>query len=157
MYRDNQRVHIIPIPCIEYYLCEWLHKAGILTTTYYDKSKMTFLLKDIIDESFGFNPASLEKFYKSLMTKTKYPCTLNRIDQNKDYIGAYYRGDCNCQRHCSKKDGVSRKDKGLSLVYTLPAYPSTDDLPGQNVTVEGVKLLYNKMSSDLGLKMKLKI
>lgn len=134
MYRDNQRVHIIPIPCIEYYLCEWLHKAGILTTTYYDKS---------------------------LMTKTKYPCTLNRIDQNKDYIGAYYRGDCNCQRHCSKKDGVSRKDKGLSLVYTLPAYPSTDDLPGQNVTVEGVKLLqrllYNKMSSDLGLKMKLKI
>lgn len=42
MYRDNQRVHIIPIPCIEYYLCEWLHKAGILTTTYYDKSKMTF-------------------------------------------------------------------------------------------------------------------
>ena len=55
MYRDNQRVHIIP--CIEYYLCEWLHKAGILTTTYYDKSRMTFLLKDIIDESFGFNPA----------------------------------------------------------------------------------------------------
>lgn len=161
MYRDNQRVHIIPIPCIEYYLCEWLHKAGILITTYYDKSKMTFLLKDIIDESFGFNPASLEKFYKSLMTKTKYHCTLNRIDQNKDYIGAYYRGDCNCQRHCSKKDGVSRKDKGLSLVYTLPAYPSTDDLPGQSVTVEGVKLLqrllYNKMSSDLGLKMKLKI
>ena len=77
---------------------------------------MTFLLNDIIDESFGFNPASLEKFYKSLMTKTKYPCTLNRIDQNKDYIGAYYRGDCNCQR-----------------------------------------LLYDKMSSDLGLKMKLKI
>lgn len=68
--------------------CTEIIKAGILTTTYYDKSKMTFLLKDIIDESFGFNPASLEKFYKSLMTKTKYPCTLNRIDQNKDYIEA---------------------------------------------------------------------
>lgn len=50
------------------------------------------------------------------------------------------------------EDVVSRKDKGLSLVYT-----STDDLPGQSVTVEGVRLLYDKMSSDLGLKMKLKI
>lgn len=161
MYKDNPRVHFIPIPCIEYYLCEWLYKAGILITSYYDRSILTFSLKDIIDASFGFQPENIEKFYKALLTKTKYLCTLNRVDQSKEYIGMYYRSDCDCRRYCNKRDGSTRRGKGLKLASTLPAYPSTNDLPGRSVTIEDVKLLqkllYDKMSSDLGLKVRLKI
>ena len=123
-FRRNKSVHIIPIPCIEYYVVQCLHDLGLLDNKYYDLSSRTFDFKSFIDKSFG------------------------------------NRGLC-------KK---SLREKSDLLVSYLPAYPASGELRESlrkqgrssiSISLEEFhqlqKLLYDKMSSDLGLKMKLKI
>lgn len=147
-FRRNKSVHIIPIPCIEYYVVQYLHDLGLLDNKYYDLSSRTFDFKSFIDKSFGNVPHSIETFYKALLNTSKYICT------------QYCRGLC-------KK---SLREKSDLLVSYLPAYPASGELRESlrkqgrssiSISLEEFhqlqRLLYDKMSSDLGLKMKLKI
>lgn len=74
-FRRNKSVHIIPIPCIEYYGVQYLHDLGLLNNKYYDLSSRTFDFKSFIDKSFGNVPHSIETFYKALLNTSKYICT----------------------------------------------------------------------------------
>lgn len=142
-FRRNKSVHIIPIPCIEYYVVQYLHDLGLLDNKYYDLSSRTFDFKSFIDKSFGNVPHSIETFYKALLNTSKYICT------------QYCRG---------------LREKSDLLVSYLPAYPASGELRESlrkqgrssiSISLEEFhqlqRLLYDKMSSDLGLKMKLKI
>ena len=46
-FRRNKSVHIIPIPCIEYYGVQYLHDLGLLNNKYYDLSSRTFDFKSL--------------------------------------------------------------------------------------------------------------
>lgn len=143
-FRRNKSVHIIPIPCIEYYVVQYLHDLGLLDNKYYDLSSRTFDFKSFIDKSFGNVPHSIETFYKALLNTSKYICT------------QYCRGLC-------KK---SLREKSDLLVSYLPAYPASGELRESlrkqgrssiSISLEEFhqlqRLLYDKMSSDLGLKI----
>ena len=89
-FRRNKSVHIIPIPCIEYYVVQYLHDLGLLDNKYYDLSSRTFDFKSFIDKSFGNVPHSIETFYKELLNTKNYIFTLitntmNNIRKENNY------------------------------------------------------------------------
>lgn len=93
-FRRNKSVHIIPIPCIEYYVVQYLHDLGLLDNKYYDLSSRTFDFKSFIDKSFGNAPHSIETFYKALLNTSKYICTRNTKSVKNIGTGTFYRTDC---------------------------------------------------------------
>lgn len=160
-FRRNKSVHIIPIPCIAYYVVQYLHDLGLLDNKYYDLSSRTFDFKSFIDKSFGNVPHSIETFYKALLNTSKYICTRNTKSVKNIGTGTFYRTDCACTQYCR---GLCEKSD------LLVSYPASGELRESlrkqgrssiSISLEEFhqlqKLLYDKMSSDLGLKMKLKI
>lgn len=126
-FRRNKSVHIIPIPCIE-------------------------------------------TFYKALLNTSKYICTRNTKSVKNIGTGTFYRTDCACTQYCRGLCKKSLREKSDLLVSYLPAYPASGELRESlrkqgrssiSISLEEFhqlqRLLYDKMSSDLGLKMKLKI
>ena len=169
-FRRNKSVHIIPIPCIEYYVVQYLHDLGLLDNKYYDLSSRTFDFKSFIDKSFGNVPHSIETFYKALLNTSKYICTRNTKSVKNIGTGTFYRTDCACTQYCRGLCKKSLREKSDLLVSYLPAYPASGELreslrkqgrSSVSISLEEFhqlqRLLYDKMSSDLGLKMKLKI
>lgn len=169
-FRRNKSVRIIPIPCIEYYVVQYLHDLGLLDNKYYDLSSRTFDFKSFIDKSFGNVPHSIETFYKALLNTSKYICTRNTKSVKNIGTGTFYRTDCACTQYCRGLCKKSLREKSDLLVSYLPAYPASGELRESlrkqgrssiSISLEEFhqlqRLLYDKMSSDLGLKMKLKI
>lgn len=126
-FRRNKSIHIIPIPCIE-------------------------------------------TFYKALLNTSKYICTRNTKSVKNIGTGTFYRTDCACTQYCRGLCKKSLREKSDLLVSYLPAYPASGELRESlrkqgrssiSISLEEFhqlqRLLYDKMSSDLGLKMKLKI
>lgn len=107
----------------------------------------------------------IETFYKALLNTSKYICTRNTKSVKNIGTGTFYRTDCACTQYCR-----GLREKSDLLVSYLPAYPASGELRESlrkqgrssiSISLEEFhqlqKLLYDKMSSDLGLKMKLKI
>lgn len=163
-FSDNERVEVIPIPCIEYYLIKLLDYYDLVKDRfYYEKSSITFDYKSFIDTKFGSEPGSVEEFYKILCKKTGYSCCVNRNDKNKSHIGKFYREDCDCIEMC-KKTKISQRDKSLNLIKYLPCFIITEELKEEfrlhninytKVGIEDIKgkqrKLYLKMERDLQL------
>lgn len=158
-FRRNSNVHIIPIPCIEYYVVQYLHDLGLLNNKYYVMSKRTFDFRSFIDKSFGNIPHSIESFYKALLNTSRYVCTRNAKNPG---IGVFYKADCDCTQHCQGLCGKCLKDKADLLVSYLPAYPTSSALRGTlreqgrsstSTSLDRIQelqsILYNRMRQDL--------
>lgn len=148
-FRRNSNVHIIPIPCIEYYVVQYLHDLGLLSNKYYDTSRQTFDFRSFIDKSFGNVPHSIESFYKALLNTSKYIA------------------DCDCTQYCQGLCNKHLKDKADLLVSYLPAYPTSTELRGilrdqgrssTSISLERLQelqtILYNRMRRDLTQRRK---
>lgn len=166
-FRRNSNVHIIPIPCIEYYVVQYLHDLGLLSNKYYDMSRHTFDFRSFIDKSFGNIPHSIESFYKALLNTSKYICTRNTKSAKNSGIGIFYIADCDCTQYCQRLYNKHLKDKADLLVSYLPAYPTSTELRGilreqgrssTSISLEGLQelqtILYNRMRRDLTQRRK---
>lgn len=141
-----------------------------LLAVYFREHNIPFEFKSFIDKSFGNVPHSIETFYKALLNTSKYICTRNIKSVKNIGTGTFYRTDCACTQYCRSLCKKSLREKSDLLVSYLPAYPTSGELRESlrkqgrssiSISLEEFhqlqKLLYDKMSSDLGLKMKLKI
>lgn len=146
-YRDINRlikksnlknIYIIPIICIEYFICKLLDKLELLQTTkdiedliqnlikVFDWNAITY--KHKLDSYIG---SSLEHAYKYIVSHQPMQCLHNSFkyntaskDRNLNSIsGVFYEKDCNCnRRYCKPNCIISLKDKAELLYTMLPLF-----------------------------------
>lgn len=165
-FRGNERIAILPIVCIEYYILKMFDRLDLLdgVKLYYSKSLITFNWHSIVDNVVP-GKDSIEKFYKSMCDNLKNMCLRNRFEEKKSYIGSFYIEECMCKTgHCRKNLSLTTDDKAFILISCLPLFPPLailiNGIEGigvkcKSTTFEDVRKkqekLYEKMHKDLGI------
>lgn len=135
-------IFVLPIICIEYYVCRFMLNLNALTTTKLNEELVDRIVKDfdwqaLSDKWKGdkFVGSSLEHAYKYIINNTGSLCMLNRVEcrrnNNRDGVsikGKFYLEDCNCSRiYCRSKCNRSLKEKAERLYTTLPVFTIISD------------------------------
>lgn len=149
-------VCIIPIICIEYYICQFLNKYGYMCI----KNKNIQNLVEAIVTKFDYREIpsqiasiqklnmSLEKMYKYIVNNQDMKCLLNvgTYDNGirvKSLSGKFYEDDCSCERKYCKincKDSISLK---VERLYTeLPVFPVKSDEHRELLKSFGINVVY---------------
>ena len=138
--RENglKNVYVIPIICIEYYICQMFYKFH-----YFNYSKNLSDLIDNLVKTFNYNEVldriskdknlseSLEHIYKHIIENQGMICIHNkfRYDSNgktrikNDPRGIFYVKDCNCDRRYCKINSTDSLELKANRLYTeLPIY-----------------------------------
>ena len=138
--RENHyyNVNVIPIICIEYFICQLFWNFGYLHV----KGKSAYDLFEHLVASFNWNTiksiysfseyelTSLEHLYKSLLSKTKLMCQRNtsKQDKNNSIYGLFYKIDCPCEyTYCSIQcnDDIILKAERLLYELNIPVFMSS--------------------------------
>lgn len=130
-------IYVIPIICIEYYICAMFYKYNYLELARKDKQ----ILIDNLITKFDWQSVisnmqlntyeldSLEHMYKSILTSTKMKCQRNKFKYDKNtglrdinsIAGVFYEKDCPCAfKYCSINCGDNILLKAERLYTQLP-------------------------------------
>lgn len=134
--QDYRNVYVVPIVCMEFYICKCLYKYKYLHAK--DK-EIKRLIAAIVKEPFDYNKVpksilsiaklnkSLEKMYKYIVSNQAMKCIYNKFEyddkstmlRKESIYGIFYEKNCTCEdMYCDIKcnDGLSIKSERL---YTL--------------------------------------
>lgn len=141
-YYDNDRVDVIPIPCIEYYALLTINSLG-----YFDESYIDLLLyikngsdyKESIDGSF-------EKYCKDKLNHLANKCMHNNKSQKKEY-GYWYSNDCDCSYRdtCIK---FKYEQKLVSMLEFMPMFIATKAVQDLITIYKGNMLKYDDKTKE---------
>lgn len=150
-----KNISVIPIICIEYYICKFLRAYDYLYTKNTVVSEMVkyavvdFRYEEILKVLPLNNKKArqtIEKVYKYIIANLELPCMRNefkylpntKIRDNKKMWGAFYEKDCNCyqvtyaegynyrQIHCDIKCTDELRLKAERLYCLLPVFVVND-------------------------------
>lgn len=135
----RKSVHVVPIVCIEYYLCKFLYKYGYLYTK---NNKVQILIDKLVNE-FKYEDVaqdiikgvgasdSLEKIYKYIIKNLGLQCLHNSLEYESDgknrkansLRGIFYIRDCICDRKYCRIDSTDSLQFKAERFYTsLPVF-----------------------------------
>ncbi len=181
--KSNQQkyngVYIVPIVCIEYYLCKFLNKYGYL---YIKNSELSELVKAIVDEPFDYSRVpsnilnitklrnSLEKMYKYIVKNQAMICMHNNFEYDKvtglrinTLSGIFYDRDCSCKDiYCriQSKDNLEIKAERLYSLLPVFAISSAELLNQPGIDTENMDIqtiqnemqrVYNEICRSMGI------
>lgn len=125
-YVCSSHIHIIPIPCMEYFVLLSLLRFNKVTEEeisnllYVKTGDSKYTMKCYSDKSF-------EKYCKRLLNNNKWKCVHN-IAVKKGGIGYWWGSSCICDYSVSAcKEEVYLFDKIAFVISEFPVFP--DDMP----------------------------
>lgn len=168
--RENERwkcVKIIPILCIEYFICKALVKRDVLdirgVKSIVDNMVLNCSFSQVDSKMCG---KSHEKTLKKVFLDNKSRCYRNTINKANSIYGKFYLADCDCDpKFCYKQCiGLSQSIKAAYIYSELPIIVLDDDTTSilgklginiRQVDYDVVQLniqeQYNRIAKDMGL------
>lgn len=130
--KQYKNIYIIPIICIEYYICKFLKEYNYIVIK---NEVIKQLANAIIGDTFDYSKIpmsilkvnklnnSLEKMYKHILSNQAMKCMNNKNDDSYDLYGMFYKCDCRCERkYCSINCTDSLEIKSERLYTSLPVF-----------------------------------
>lgn len=163
---DIDNIYVIPIICIEYFLCRLLDKLDLLSNKE-NEDLVQNLVKifnwDNISERHkldNYINSSLEHAYKYIISTTKLQCTHNAFKYKKSNLerdeksskGIFYEKDCNCISLCNSNCTYSLATKAELLYTSLPIFTITSENHLQlmkDLNTKFMELDYEKLNMNL--------
>jgi len=149
-------IYVIPIICIEYYICRMFDRYNYIGNT--DEKTISMVnnlvrkfdwnaLPDVVKNN-RYVSESLEHAYKNIMTSLKPRCLHNQISNKDNIPGKFYTSDCICRKYCNveKEDSVILKAERL---YTLlPLFVVVSDSHKNFLSRNGLSII-TKTNTDV--------
>ncbi len=166
--------YVIPIICVEYYLCKLFYNYKYFYCT---ANEINDLVSAIV-ETFDYGKVSqnikkhkrlgnsLEKIYKYIISNQKMVCLHNEEKQKKPLCGIFYKRSCACERTYCKINCTDNISLKAERFYTsLPMFVVDTDEHKQLLKEFGItisstdnekiqkdcQLLYDKICNSMGI------
>ena len=133
-------IYVVPIICIEYYICKMFYQYGCLCLTHKYKQVLIdnliakFDWQNVVNQAqlTHYELESLEHMYKNIISSSKMRCQRNEfkyddkgVRETNNLRGIFYEKDCNCDlKFCAIKcrDDILLKAErlyGMLPVFTI--------------------------------------
>ena len=129
IYQNNKNIHLIPIFCIEYYVCLLLQKLNLLSETPRIKDLVDFIFNKkynvkLSEEHLAEN--SLERWLKHIL-KSQCDCLRNSISEKYPNRGLFYLNDCPNSNCTSCSSCIMERTLKAELLYLLLPISTGDE------------------------------